>query len=262
MPEQKENQGWRLVPIDPTQEMVRTAYEKQPGVINVGFAQAYRDMVAAAPKLPDVPAQYSNDSELRAKISLILSDEIEVSENVLAAAGGLVAINTGRAIDRLADLLSRTPAEGEDGDELGLRDLGESFLAEYERAVKDGCLKNFVCAESPVEVLWHLINEADELRLERDQARAQVETAAKHLEKRAAGYADRADSIFNGRIMAEELLENADRIRAMSHTSTMRKPVGLDDETAEELQSEIASQDPLGGLSDADRASIAKLDVS
>jgi len=66
------------------------------------------------------------------------------------------------------------PAASEE-DELGLRDLGESFLAEYERAVKDGCLKNFVCAESPVEVLWHLINELDELRLERDQTRTQLE---------------------------------------------------------------------------------------
>lgn len=56
-------------------------------------------------------------------------------------------------------------------DELGLYDLGESFLAEYERATKGGCLKNFVCAESPVEVLWHLINEVDELRLEIDQLR-------------------------------------------------------------------------------------------
>lgn len=55
--------------------------------------------------------------------------------------------------------------------ELGLYDLGESFLAEYERATKDGCLKNFVCAESPVEVLWHLINKVDELRLEIDQLR-------------------------------------------------------------------------------------------
>lgn len=49
-------------------------------------------------------------------------------------------------------------------DELGLYDLGESFLAEYERAVKDGHLPNFVCADSPVEVLWHLLNEVDELR--------------------------------------------------------------------------------------------------
>lgn len=64
---------------------------------------------------------------------------------------------------------ARSSADTED--ELGLYDLGESFLAEYERATKDGCLKNFVCAESPVEVLWHLINEADELRLEIDQLR-------------------------------------------------------------------------------------------
>jgi hypothetical protein len=64
-------------------------------------------------------------------------------------------------------------------DELGLYDLGESFLAEYERATKDGCLKNFVCAESPVEVLWHLINEVDELRLEIDQLRAIRQQAVK-----------------------------------------------------------------------------------
>jgi hypothetical protein len=49
-------------------------------------------------------------------------------------------------------------------DELGLYDLGESFLAEYESAVKDGYLPNFVCADSPVEVLWHLLDEIDELR--------------------------------------------------------------------------------------------------
>lgn len=63
--------------------------------------------------------------------------------------------------------------------ELGLYDLGESFLAEYERATKDGCLKNFVCAESPVEVLWHLINKVDELRLEIDQLRALRQAVAR-----------------------------------------------------------------------------------
>jgi hypothetical protein len=48
-------------------------------------------------------------------------------------------------------------------DELGLFDLGQSFLDEYERAVREGALPDFVCAESPVEVLWHLINARDEL---------------------------------------------------------------------------------------------------
>jgi hypothetical protein len=55
-------------------------------------------------------------------------------------------------------------------DELGLFDLGKSFLEEYERAVKDGCLRDFVCAESPVEVLWHLINKVDELQLSEREA--------------------------------------------------------------------------------------------
>lgn len=53
--------------------------------------------------------------------------------------------------------------EADRTDELGLYDLGESFLAEYERAIKDGALPDFVCAESPVEVLWHLINQVDDL---------------------------------------------------------------------------------------------------
>lgn len=71
------------------------------------------------------------------------------------------------------------PQASADTDELGLCDLGESFLAEYERATNGGCLKNFVCAESPVEVLWHLINEVDELRLEIDQLRAIRQQAVK-----------------------------------------------------------------------------------
>jgi hypothetical protein len=54
----------------------------------------------------------------------------------------------------------QTPSEP---DELGLYDLGESFLEEYERAVKNGALPDFVCAESPIEVLWHLINQVDDL---------------------------------------------------------------------------------------------------
>lgn len=47
--------GWQLLPIDPTQEMVREAYAKQPAAINVGFAQSYRDMVGAAPAAPRTP---------------------------------------------------------------------------------------------------------------------------------------------------------------------------------------------------------------
>lgn len=42
--------GWRLVPIEPTQEMVRVAHGAQRHTINVGFAQAYRDMLSAAPE--------------------------------------------------------------------------------------------------------------------------------------------------------------------------------------------------------------------
>ncbi len=41
--------GWKLVPIEPTQEMVRHAYAAQPGAINAGFAQAYCAMLEAAP---------------------------------------------------------------------------------------------------------------------------------------------------------------------------------------------------------------------
>lgn len=41
------------VPREATQEMVRAAYQDQPGAINVGFAQAYRVMVAASPRPTD-----------------------------------------------------------------------------------------------------------------------------------------------------------------------------------------------------------------
>lgn len=44
--------GWRLVPIEPSFEMIHAAYLNQKDAINVGFAQAYRDMVAAAPQPP------------------------------------------------------------------------------------------------------------------------------------------------------------------------------------------------------------------
>jgi len=39
-----------VVPREPTEEMVRAAYADQPNAVNVGFAQAYRAMLAAAPK--------------------------------------------------------------------------------------------------------------------------------------------------------------------------------------------------------------------
>lgn len=45
---------------------------------------------------------------------------------------------------------------------------------------------------------------------------ATIETFAKSLEVRAAGYAARGDSIFTGRIIAEELNEQARRLR-LSH---------------------------------------------
>lgn len=47
-----------LVPLEPTQAMVRAAYAEQPGAINAGFAQVYRSMLDAAQGLPS-PAQSS-----------------------------------------------------------------------------------------------------------------------------------------------------------------------------------------------------------
>ena len=43
---------WKLVPVEPTQEMVRKAYRQQPDAINAGFSQAYRAMLEAAPTPP------------------------------------------------------------------------------------------------------------------------------------------------------------------------------------------------------------------
>lgn len=47
-PAHTEQDGWRLVPIEPTQEMVDAHIS---GMQSAGFIRAYRDMLAATPKL-------------------------------------------------------------------------------------------------------------------------------------------------------------------------------------------------------------------
>jgi hypothetical protein len=59
-------------------------------------------------------------------------------------------------------------------DELGLFDLGQSFLEDYERIISEGLVPGFVCAQSPVEILWHLINERDAALI---AAQSQAESA-------------------------------------------------------------------------------------
>lgn len=71
--------GWQLAPVEPTQEMVRAAYENQPDAINVSFAQCYRDALAAAPSPPASPA-------------LILPDQITPA---IADALGIMIFVTG-----------------------------------------------------------------------------------------------------------------------------------------------------------------------
>lgn len=44
--------GWRLLPEEPTQDMVLAAFNGQPDAINAGFAIAYRAMRDAAPPPP------------------------------------------------------------------------------------------------------------------------------------------------------------------------------------------------------------------
>lgn len=46
-PAHTEQDGWKLVPIEPTQEMVDA---HMSGMQSAGFSRAYRDMLAAAPK--------------------------------------------------------------------------------------------------------------------------------------------------------------------------------------------------------------------
>lgn len=46
-PAHTERDGWKLVPIEPTQEMVDA---HMSGMQSAGFSRAYRDMLAAAPK--------------------------------------------------------------------------------------------------------------------------------------------------------------------------------------------------------------------
>lgn len=46
-PAHTERDGWKLVPIEPTQEMVDAHIS---GMQSAGFSRAYRDMLAAAPK--------------------------------------------------------------------------------------------------------------------------------------------------------------------------------------------------------------------
>ncbi len=67
-------------------------------------------------------------------------------------------------VDPSASLPQQQEAEPEgwQDDELGLFDLGREFLEEYERHHREGAFPNFTCAQSPVEILVHLINERDE----------------------------------------------------------------------------------------------------
>lgn len=64
--------GWKKVPVEPTQTMVHAAYKNQPDAINVGFGEAYRAMLSAAP----TPPCASSDSGTRedARLESLLSD--------------------------------------------------------------------------------------------------------------------------------------------------------------------------------------------
>jgi hypothetical protein len=67
-------------------------------------------------------------------------------------------------------------------DELGLFDLGQSFLEDYERIISEGLVPGFVCAQSPVEILWHLINERDAALI---AAQSQADSAPRELDTEA-----------------------------------------------------------------------------
>lgn len=71
--------GWKLVPVEPTMEMVRVAYASQPGAINTGFAQAYRTMLAASPtaKAEDGMREVDDAMVERAKYAFCISAEAD-----------------------------------------------------------------------------------------------------------------------------------------------------------------------------------------
>lgn len=155
---------------------MRAALEEIQKIGGPMVARIARDALASQPsRAATVGMDWKLSDDAKQQID-------EINRNIHEAPSNLVRLSAGaldyldtlsgarkEAMESHASMLPQCSADTED--ELGLYDLGESFLAEYERATKDGYLKNFVCAESPVEVLWHLINEVDELRLEIDQLR-------------------------------------------------------------------------------------------
>ena len=96
---------WKLVPLEPTQEMVRAACKEQPHAINAGFAQAYRTMMANAPS-PPVTHERDRDgmktNELLARVTgavetLISWAEADTEHQIESGSPGVAREDKARA---------------------------------------------------------------------------------------------------------------------------------------------------------------------
>jgi hypothetical protein len=90
--------GWKIVPSEPTVDMVSAAYGDQPQAINVGFAQAYRAMLRAAPPSGNA-GEGVGDIDALAEIWRICDRAGEYSkQNLVGAIARIVEARTkGRA---------------------------------------------------------------------------------------------------------------------------------------------------------------------
>jgi hypothetical protein len=55
-------EGWKLVPVEPTEEMLDAAYKHYESGDYTGYGSAYVAMLSAAPNPPSAPVQQSVDS--------------------------------------------------------------------------------------------------------------------------------------------------------------------------------------------------------
>jgi hypothetical protein len=161
----------RAPPIEPTEEMVRAAYKDQPNAINVGFAQAYRVMVAASP--PEQPATPAVGGEVDELIGMLecLSEMLTKEntgsdagfDNVCRRAAQILRAQPASPLPRLRPVAFRVQRANADGltlsktewryftDEAEARTEADALMAEYQGLyVRDGSAPPEQPAADPV----------------------------------------------------------------------------------------------------------------